>query len=210
MLQFWPMKLRRIVAAAVLIGFAGRAAALCGGGLDENNFHRPIDYNDPEERDNIRLVERFHFTHEIESLQAGKNGPLPGDIEYTLRHIPNHYRALHAMAEWQRQNPTPPRGLQYLKAECYFERAFAFKPEDATIYLVYGVFLHKNGDLESARTVYERGLELKPDHAELIYNFGLLLVDLKQYDEARRYADRAYELGYPLPGLRNKLARAGQ
>jgi tetratricopeptide (TPR) repeat protein len=45
--------------------------------------------------------------------------------------------------------------------------------------------------------------------AEIPYFLGLVLFDLKRYDEARENARRAYSLGYPLPGLANKLARAG-
>lgn len=201
----WPFAL-----SIVLLAGAGQASALCGGGLDENNFQRPIDYNNAEEHNNIRLVERFHFTHEVETLQAGKNGPLPGDLEYTLRHIPNHYRALYSMAEWQRLNPAPPAGTQYLTADCYFERAFAFKPEDPLIYMIYGIYLHKKGDLANARAIYERGLGFKADNAELLYNLGLVLFDLKEYALAKERAVAAYSLGYPLPGLKHKLERVGQ
>jgi tetratricopeptide (TPR) repeat protein len=114
------------------------------------------------------------------------------------------------MAEWQRLNPTPPADLKFLTVECYFERAFAFKPEDATLYMVYGIFLHKKGDLENARVVYERGVSLKPDYGELLYNLGLVLFDLKLYDDAKARAVAAYDLGYPLPGLKRKLERVGK
>ena len=39
---------------------------------------------------------------------------------------------------------------------------------------------------------------------------GLLYTDLKRYDDALRHAHRAYALGFPLPGLQRKLARAGK
>ena len=48
-----------------------------------------------------------------------------------------------------------------------------------------------------------------PDHPNLAYNIGLLQVDLKRYDAALTYAHRAYQAGFPLPGLRDKLKRAG-
>jgi len=34
-------------------------------------------------------------------------------------------------------------------------------------------------------------------------------VELKEYDLALKHALRAYELGYPLMGLKNKLKRLG-
>jgi hypothetical protein len=53
-------------------------------------------------------------------------------------------------------------------------------------------------------------VELMPDSAEAHYNLGLLYVRSGEYAEARTHAGRAYALGYPLPGLRDQLDRAGQ
>jgi hypothetical protein len=32
-------------------------------------------------------------------------------------------------------------------------------------------------------------------------------MELGMFDKAREHADKAYQLGYPLPGLRNKIER---
>ena len=48
-----------------------------------------------------------------------------------------------------------------------------------------------------------------PGNANLAYNIGLLQVDLKRYDAALEHAHSAYLGGFPLPGLRDKLKRAG-
>jgi len=45
--------------------------------------------------------------------------------------------------------------------------------------------------------------------AEIQYNLGLVLLELGDIEEAQIAARKAYELGYPLPGLRNKLKRMG-
>tara|TARA_R110001583_G_scaffold195457_1_gene373804 strand:+ start:4509 stop:4862 length:354 start_codon:yes stop_codon:yes gene_type:complete len=42
------------------------------------------------------------------------------------------------------------------------------------------------------------------------YFLGHTYFELKQYDKAREHADKAYRLGYPFPGLRNKLERLKQ
>ncbi len=196
-----------VVLLLVLTGVS--AHALCGGPLERNSFGRPVDYTDPNQAAEIRIVERFHFTEEVERLESGINDPLPGDIGYTLRHIPNHYRALFAMAEWQRKNP-PRTELNYLSADCYFQRALTFKPHDATIYMIYGIHLHKADKLESALSAYKMSAQKNPDDPELDYNLGLLYIDLAQYDKAREHARKAYAKGYPLPGLRNKLQRLGE
>jgi len=36
-----------------------------------------------------------------------------------------------------------------------------------------------------------------------------VLVDLGRYEQALEHARQAYAFGYPLPGLRNRLARQG-
>ena len=186
-----------------------QAFALCGGPLNFNKFDRPMDYNDPKDRKMLPTVERAHFTAEVEALLRGMNGPLPGDIDYTLYQFPNHYRALNAMARWQLKNPRPP-DARYLTADCYFERALTFRPEDATLYILYGVYLHGDKRFEDAARSYEKAEQLGGAvSAEFHYNFGLTLFELGKYDLAKARAERAYGMGYPLPGLRNKLKRVG-
>lgn len=46
--------------------------------------------------------------------------------------------------------------------------------------------------------------------AEAEYFLGHTYLDLGLYNEAKKHADNAYRLGYPLPGLRNKLRRVGK
>lgn len=199
------------LAIAALSGVANVAhAQLCGGPLEENNFNRPIDYTSSQaEAANINLVERFHFNSKVSALISGLTAPLPMDIAYTLRQIPNHYGALNAMARYQLKNPRR-ADAEYLTAECYFERAFAFRPEDGTLHLLYGVYLHQKKDYRQALAAYERAQSLKLDSSELAYDMGLLYFDMGEYKQSREYALKAYEAGFPLQGLKKKLAAAGQ
>jgi tetratricopeptide (TPR) repeat protein len=48
------------------------------------------------------------------------------------------------------------------------------------------------------------------DDLNVHYNLGLAYFELKDYDQALEHAKRAYALGHPLPGLRDKLKRAGK
>jgi len=48
------------------------------------------------------------------------------------------------------------------------------------------------------------------DSAEIQYNLGLFNLEAGNVDAAVQNAKRAYELGYPLPGLRNKLEKLGR
>jgi hypothetical protein len=64
--------------------------------------------------------------------------------------------------------------------------------------------------LPQAREALEAGIEaLDGRSAELHYVLGLVLVELGDYPGATQHARTAYDMGYPLPGLRDRLARAG-
>ena len=180
------------------------------GSLD--NAYGPYDYTNPvHKRDKLNIVEGYHFTSEVENLEKGISAHLPGpDLDYTLRAFPNHHRALYSMARYQLQHPTivPPPGASY-SAECWFKRAMQFKPDDGTIYVIYGIYLHKKGELSNSLTQYKHAIDIIPESSELHYNMGLLYIDLKDYNSALTHAKSAYDLGYPLPGLRRKLERLG-
>lgn len=201
----------------------GYTAPLCG---DLTNAFGPFDYRDPAVRQGasnpLHLVESAHFTREVEGLINGKSGYLWSDINYTLRAFPNHHRALYSISRYERQqiNKNRAEGKTYtppgdntgwpLTAECYFDRAIRWRPDDSDVRLIYGIHLHLSGKLEQALQQYKISEKIQPKSADLNYNMGLLYFDMKQYVLAKEYAKRAYQLGYPLPGLRKKLANVGQ
>lgn len=177
------------------------------------NAYGPFDYTNPVDvRDKLPIVETYHFDRGVDSLRGhAQSGPqnLGGDLDYTLRAFPNHHRALDAMGRYQLQaKQAPPPGARYT-AECYFERALAFAPDDAVAIMVYGIYLVRKGDKDAALERYREALALMPDSSELHYNMGLLYASLGRYEDALAEAHVAYGAGYPLPGLRNKLERAG-
>lgn len=49
--------------------------------------------------------------------------------------------------------------------------------------------------------------EIRDSSSEINYFLGIFYVDLKDINNAKRYAEIAYKLGYPLPGLKNKIQR---
>ena len=201
---------RRLCVGGLLwLACAGAHAELCGGPLENNNFQRPVDFRDrTKEAAALNIVERIHFTSDVEALVKGATAPLPMDIDYTLRQIPNHYRALSAMARYDLQHPRR-ADAQYYPVECYFERAFAFHPDDPNPYFIYAVYLHRAKKYDAALKEYKQAEQLGLNSAELYYNLGLLYLDMNDLKQAKAYADKAYGEGYPLPGLRNRLERAG-
>lgn len=187
---------------------AGQALAVCGGSLGQNSYGRPLDYRDAKDREYLIMIEPFHFTIQVENLERGMTSPLPDDIHYTLMRFVNHPRALNSMANWQLKYGFR-EGKEYFTADCYFERAAAFTPDDPIIYLVWGNYLYRKKEYQRALDIYQEAERLSPDSAEVHYNLGLLYIELKDLEKAKAHADRAYELGHPLPGLQMKLKRLG-
>lgn len=173
------------------------------------NAYGPFDYTNPEHfNQRLPIVTGAHFTSKVESLIGGQSGELVRDIDYTLRAFPNHHRALHAMSSLQLRSNfrvTPP----IRTADCYFLRALRFKPEDSTVRMLYGIYLHKRGRFDEAIQFYNEALAAVPDDIETHYNLGLLYCDIKDFPSAKIHAQKAYAAGYPLPGLRNRLIKAG-
>jgi Tfp pilus assembly protein PilF len=208
------MALRRYVIAAscsiaLLLGvpFQDTRAQEVPGCGDLENSYGPFDYRDPLVRSQkLRVVEDFHFTRDVQSLQRGASGSVITDLDYTLRAFPNHSRALAVMSKYALQ------GGGFLdtisSAECYFLRAVAFAPDDAAVHLLYGNYLYKRKKLKEAREEYEAAVRLDPQSPEISYNAGLYFLEVGEIERARELAKIAYDQDYPLPGLKNRLAAA--
>jgi Flp pilus assembly protein TadD len=70
--------------------------------------------------------------------------------------------------------------------------------------------LRKAGKTTEARKVLESGNEATGGTSAEIHNaLGFAYLNAKDYERARQHAREAYELGFPLPGLRDQLAAAG-
>lgn len=212
--------LRRVLAGVLLLQ-GGSAWAIGFSGLDLKGLpcrggaqgYGPYDYTNPQHvRIKLPVVEEYHFTPNVARLERGKSGTVVGDLDYTLRAFPNHHRALYALIRLA----TDPgragrRGMGTMKTppECYLQRAQAFNPKDGKVELLYGLYLHKLGKFEEAELHYRAAVKLMPRSAEAHYNLGLVLTDQEKFDEAVPVAKQAYRYGYPLAGLKRRLAAAG-
>jgi len=196
------------------------AAPACGS---LENAYGPFDYTNSEDfKNKLPIVEAAHFTPKVEGLIGGERGYLWSDIDYTLRAFPNHHRALYASVRYEvrERRKSQMKGEVYkhpmsrqgfpATAECYLDRAIRWRPEDPKVRLIYGIYLQMRAKLNEALKQYKISEKMQPESADLNYNMGLLYFDLKQYALAKQYAKKAYQLGYPLPGLRKKLASVGQ
>jgi tetratricopeptide (TPR) repeat protein len=173
------------------------------------NAYGPFDYR--SDKDKLAIVESYHLTPNVVNLVSTQSaGTIGGDLDYTLRAFPNHHRALMAMMKLgEKENAAKPRGAKY-GVECYFQRALRFRDDDATVRMIYASYLSKKGKRVEALGQLDAAERLESENANIIYNTGLIYFDLKEYDKSLSYARRAYGLGFPLPGLRDKLRRAGK
>lgn len=166
------------------------------------------DYYNAEDAKGLPVVEAFHFAPQVEALQRGMSGTLAGDIGYTLEHFPNHPRALSAMARLAlRSGKDRPPGAAHT-VECYFERAVAFVPADGVARALYGAYLLSLRRDSDAIEQLHAAVEIQPGNAAAWYNLGLAKVRRKEWPAALEAAHKAYGLGFPLPGLRQKLKAA--
>lgn len=187
------------------VGVALDGAPCAGPGA--GNFG-PFDYL--SRKDKLPVVERRHFTPQIEQLQRGETtGNAMGDIQYTLIKFPNHHRALNSAITFALTEKNAAVRRSYYPVECFLQRAINFSPRDYVPHMLYGLYLHRKGMLKPSLAHYQAAEKLSPNDANLLYNIGLAYFDLKNYPESARYARRAYAAGVDLPGLKRKLQGAG-
>ncbi|SFU75104.1 TPR repeat-containing protein [Nitrosomonas eutropha] len=187
---------------------AARNKSYCG---DLKSSFGPFDYMD---RFNLKkeldIVEAYHFTSNVENMISGQSTVIGGDLNYTLHAWPNHHRALVTLFKYSiKEKSTRIAGLKW-PVECYFDRAIRMNTKDAQVRSIYSAFLsHHNRNKEALKQL-RVAANLEPNNATILYNLGLLYFKQKNYEKAGHYAEQAYALDFPLPGLRNKLIRAGK
>jgi tetratricopeptide (TPR) repeat protein len=170
----------------------------------------PFDYTDPAQSKMLRNVNTNHFNHNVRTLRKGQTSDfISRDLDYALRRFPNHHRALDAMVRLAaKERKERPDGAPE-NVECYLYRATVFAQEDAVAKTLYGIYLFKRGKRKDALEQFTSAKELRPDDRNIHYNLGVLYFDEKNYDKAKQHAKRAYELGFPLEGLKKKLQSVG-
>ena len=133
------------------------------------------------------------------------------DLDYSLRAIPNDPRALMLMIEVDEirrsnraltTNVAPP--------ECYFQRAESFRPQQEHLHIIKGIYLNKRGLFDDEISAYRKALSINDEAVEAHYNVGLAYIKRGDLDNASKHAQKAYQFGYPLQGLRRKLEQAGR
>lgn len=177
------------------------------------NAYGPFDYRNATHAER-KIVESYHSDPALQAMHRGEmmneRGFIWNDFDYTLRAFPNHPGSLAAVDSLaiRLKSDKPPRAAR--SALCYFLRAVAFRPDDGTVRVLYGLYLLRRNKLQEAIEQLTVAEKLQPDDRNVQYNVGLAYFRLKDYDRAYERAVRAYQAGFPLPGLRNLLKGVGK
>lgn len=186
-------------------GWADSLSPECGSLA---NAFGPFDYR--TDKFNLVVVETHHFNSDVEQLRRGLSASIGGDLNYTLRAFPNHHRALMSMVRLSARDKTVrPTGLGY-SVDCFLQRAEVFRPDDAMVKVIYGIHLLNQGQTGPALGKLEAARDSGVESPNVYYNLGLAYLAAGKPDKALASAHQAYRLGFPLPGLRDKLKRAGK
>ena len=184
-----------------------------------NNHFGPFDYFDQANHEatkvrsegNVGIVVKNHFTRPMLRLERGHNDfKIKKDLEYTLSALPNYPEALDLASRFEKKRADSEEfrlvqpALEF-SAECYFKRAEFFSPQYAYTHLIWGIHLHRNGQYSEAVKQYGIAEKKGLKSAELYYNRGLTYVELKELKLAQADSNQAYDMGFPLSGLKNKI-----
>lgn len=179
----------------------------------------PFDYNQAPANQR-QLVEGPHFSDHYLAYRLGKatakisgghgtDTPAAG-FSYTLWAFPNHPLALAAMEDLaiKHKSDMPP-GAQ-LRVHCYFQRAVRFTPDDPVVRALYGYYYARRGKKEEAMAQLAKAESLDSGIPDVAVYSAFAYFEMKEFDKSLAAAKQAYQLGHQLPGLRNKLERAGK
>ena len=169
-----------------------------------------------EAQGKIKIVTGRHLTKNMLRLKRGSTAvDIKQDLDYTLRAIPNHPKALDLASRfaYQRSISESFKNRQKkltLTAECYFDRAFRLKRDRAEVWVIYGIHNHRFKNYKKAISNYITANELGLNSPEINYYMGLSYFAVADYENAKKQATIAYDGGFPLQGLKNKLKSVDQ
>jgi tetratricopeptide (TPR) repeat protein len=168
----------------------------------------PYDYR--TERKEVAFIEGNHFQPQVQALIGGVSGTIGAELDFMLRHIPNHHKVLITLIRYgEKLKWVPAPGLRF-SYECYFNRAIRFRPDDTSVRLIYATYLNKVSRTSEALDLLADAANAAGDNGFTQYNIGLIYLDMRQYDLARAQAHKARSLGFEKADLQDRLKAAGE
>jgi tetratricopeptide (TPR) repeat protein len=188
--------------SAVFVGAV--LAIIAGVASGEVDVNRANDYYAARGSNAVTVVELYHLGP-CEKRLAERDYPRAmAECGFILKIFPNHPTALLLTAQICEQWKSPRCMLDDV-----FERAVSINPKAPETFVVQGIHLHRINQYAKAIQSFKYALELDPDEMNAHYNIALTYLETKQFDLANTHAQRAYALGARLPGLRDRLTKAG-
>ena len=138
------------------------------GGVNSYGY---LDYIHPADQRELDKANQAYFR------PPDKSDPnaYPTGVTKPLRISPNHHQALYAMMTYYKG---PRRGKQDeangYSMECYFKRAHFHSPEDATVYMLHGMYYHWKSEWTNSEEQYMQASKLEPGNVQITYNLGLM------------------------------------
>ena len=189
----------RLLMVAALYGAAGIVHAQQVNGFD---YYAPRTASADITR--LKNVEEYHIGPSQQKMAKRQWAYAHQDLEFILRYYPNHPQALSLLSALCQKWPD-----RKCNADEWYEKAVSLNANAAPTFLLHGMHLHRKQKYPEAVKAYTRAIELTPNSVDAHYNIGLTYLELKQYDLANQHAQKSYQLGAYLPGLRNKLQQMG-
>jgi tetratricopeptide (TPR) repeat protein len=187
--------LRSLMLFVLALSVTGPAGAQEGG----------RDYYAGRGTELLRNVDKYHLAQGEQKLRARQYEYAFGDFDFMLSYFPNHPKALLNMAQLCGEWKAPRCNL-----DVTFENAIAVNPRAAGTYVVQGIWLSRVKRNKAAIDAFKAALALEPDSMNAHYNLALTYFDERDFALANEHAQRAYALGAPVMGLRQKLEKVGQ
>jgi tetratricopeptide (TPR) repeat protein len=147
-------------------------------------------------------------TEAQKNLKDSYLGQANTEMAYTYERIPES-SPIYASVAVNMARVTAAMG-QTEEAVKIVEHAVSAHPDDPRPYIGLSVLYRDLKKLDQARDALLRGdTATGGNSAEIHYTLGLIYFELNDFDHSVEYAQKAYAKNYPLPGLQDKLRRAG-
>jgi len=139
----------------------------------------------------VMLLRRGHW---------GKAGKL---LEKALKIYPENTRSLHAFAELLTERK------KYDKAREYFQKIVKLEEPYVNIktLVAMAIMEGKSEDYERAEELFRLAQEVSPENARLFASWGEMLLRKGDLTEAEKFANRAWDIDYRTPAIRNIRAK---
>ncbi len=185
-----------LTSIAAVVAFS----ALPAFGKPHNNDYYSVNLD----RGLLNTVETYHLGPGIAKMKVKRYEVAKGDFDFILNYFPNHPQVLILMAELCEAWKSPKCDIQ-----AYFDRAIDRNPNVAETFVIAGIYQERAKRTPQAIESFKRALAIEPNSVNANYNIALAYLDSGQYELANAHAQKAYALGAPLEGLRERLQRAG-